>query len=336
MATEAKFTVLVTDYDYPELDIEKEIVEEAGGALVAAQCRTEEDVIREARGADGLLNQYAPITRRVIRNLDRCRVVARYGIGVDNIDIPAATEKKVVIVNVPSYCEEEVSTHTLSLILACMRKLTLFTGKVKEGSWDWKPGRPIMRLSEQTLGLIAFGKIARKVARKARVFGFKILGFDPYVPGQDFQTEGVEKVDLKRLLQESDVISIHAPLTEKTRHILGEEEFKMMKNSAFLVNTSRGPVVDQDALFKALRKEEIAGAGLDVLEKEPPEENDPLLKLENVIFTPHAAWYSETSFRELRRSAIEDVVRVIQGKMPRGFVNRQLMNNPSFSLKDGI
>ena len=326
MSNRGKFTVVVTDYDYPELDIERRIITEAGGTLIPAQCRSEEEVIQKAKDAHGLLTQYAPISRKVIEALSQCRVIARYGIGVDNIDISAATQRKIVVVNVPSYCEEEVASHTLALILACVRKIFLFNQAIRKGNWDWKLGRPIVRLSEQKLGLIAFGKIAKMVARKARAFGFSLMGFDPYVSDEEFAAEGVRKVDLDYLLKNSDIICVHAPLTQETRHMLGREEFKKMKSSSFLVNTSRGAVVDEKALYEALREGQIAGAALDVLEEEPPGKDSPLLKLDNVIFTPHVAWYSESSLKELRAKAATDLVRVLEGKTPQGFVNRKMIN----------
>jgi len=326
MSNRGKFTVVVTDYDYPDLDIERRIITEAGGTLIPAQCRSEEEVIQKAKDAHGLLTQYAPISRKVIEALSQCRVIARYGIGVDNIDISAATQRKIVVVNVPSYCEEEVANHTLALILACVRKIFLFNQAIRKGNWDWKLGRPIVRLSEQKLGLIAFGKIAKMVARKARAFGFSLMGFDPYVSDEEFAAEGVRKVDLDYLLKNSDIICVHAPLTQETRHMLGREEFKKMKSSSFLVNTSRGAVVDEKALYEALRGGQIAGAALDVLEEEPPGKDSPLLKLDNVIFTPHVAWYSESSLKELRAKAATDLVRVLEGKTPQGFVNRKMIN----------
>ena len=326
MSNRGKFTVVVTDYDYPDLDIERRIITEAGGTLIPAQCRSEEEVIQKAKDAHGLLTQYAPISRKVIEALSQCRVIARYGIGVDNIDISAATQRKIVVVNVPSYCEEEVANHTLALILACVRKIFLFNQAIRKGNWDWKLGRPIVRLSEQKLGLIAFGKIAKMVARKARAFGFSLMGFDPYVSDEEFAAERVRKVDLDYLLKNSDIICVHAPLTQETRHMLGREEFKKMKSSSFLVNTSRGAVVDEKALYEALRGGQIAGAALDVLEEEPPGKDSPLLKLDNVIFTPHVAWYSESSLKELRAKAATDLVRVLEGKTPQGFVNRKMIN----------
>jgi len=326
MSNRGKFTVVVTDYDYPDLDIERRIITEAGGTLIPAQCRSEEEVIQKAKDAHGLLTQYAPISRKVIEALSQCRVIARYGIGVDNIDISAATQRKIVVVNVPSYCEEEVASHTLALILACVRKIFLFNQAIRKGNWDWKLGRPIVRLSEQKLGLIAFGKIAKMVAKKARAFGFSLMGFDPYISDEEFAAEGVRKVDLDYLLKNSDIICVHAPLTQETRHMLGREEFKKMKSSSFLVNTSRGAVVDEKALYEALREGQIAGAALDVLEEEPPAKDRPLLKLDNVIFTPHVAWYSESSLKELRAKAATDLVRVLEGKTPQGFVNRKMIN----------
>jgi len=320
----ARYKVVVSDYDYADLGIEREILREIGAELVPSQCRTEEEVLEVARDADAILSQYAPISRRVIESLSKCKVIGRYGIGVDTIDVEAATERGIAVVNVPSYCEDEVSDHTLALILACTRKIVQFTADVKGGKWDWKRGRPIFRLRGQTLGLVAFGKIPKLVAKKARALGLNVIAYDPYVPEEEFARFGVKKVGFDELLQEADIISVHTPLTEETRHMFSTREFRAMKRSAYIINTSRGPVIDEKALCDALTSGEIAGAGLDVLEEEPPKGDNPLLRLDNVVLTPHVAWYSEDSQEELRTKLAQDIARVLTGKIPEGFVNPEV------------
>ena len=324
MTQEARWTVVVTDYNYPDLVIEEKELADWGARVIPAQCRTPEEVLAVAGEADALISQYAPITRKVLAGLRRCKAVGRYGIGVDNIDVQAATDNGIAVINVPSYCEEEVSDHVMAFLLAWVRRIVHYTEQVRQGGWDWKTGRPIPRLQGRTLGLWGFGKIARLVARKAKVFGLKVMAYDPYVPDEIFAAEGVEKVDLDQLLEASDFVSVHIPLTEETRHLINDEALAKMKPTACLINTARGGVVDQKALLQALQEGKIAGACLDVADQEPPNPNDPLLRMPHVLWSPHVAWYSEGSLVELRTRIARDIGRALNGLLPFGLVNRSL------------
>ncbi len=286
MDREMRWTVVVTDYNYPDLSIEEAELARWGARVIPAQCRSPEEVLAVAEEADALISQYAPITREVIYRLRNCRALGRYGIGVDNIDIQAATERGIAVINVPSYCEEEVSDHVIAFLLAWARRIAHYTEEVRRGVWDWKTGRPIYRLQGQTLGLLGFGKIARLVARKAKGFGLTIIAHDPYVSADIFAAEGVEKVEFDELLQRSDFLSIHVPLTHETKNLINEAACKKMKPTACLINTARGGIVDREALFKAIKEGRIAGACLDVAEPEPPEPTDPLLQLPQVLWSP--------------------------------------------------
>lgn len=326
-----KFTVVVTDYEFSSLDREREILGKVGADLIATRCKSEDELIKIARDADGLLNLYfGPISRRVIESLTKCKVISRYGIGVDTIDIPAATDHGIIVTNVPSYCVDEVSDHTMALILCCARKIDLLSRKVKNRKWNFKLSKPIFRLKGKILGLIGFGKIARSVAKKAKVFGFELLFYDPYISEEISEKYQAQSVGLNELLGESDFVSIHAPFNQETRHLLGEEQFGAMKDTAFLVNAARGGIVDTEALYKALREKWIAGAALDVIEGVPPlTSQGSLLGLENVVITPHAAWYSEESITELQTSAAQEVARVLRGEWPLSVVNPEVKERVS-------
>lgn len=319
-----KFKVVITDSDYGSHEIEEEVLSSIGADLVKFQCKTEDDIIRCCSDADGLLNQYAPITRRVIENLQRARIIVRYGVGVDNIDIKAATERGIFVANV-IYDITDVADHTLSLILSLSRKIIWADRNVKENRWDWKSVQPISRLKDKTVGIIGFGRIGRKVAQRLKGFEVKILSYDPYVPEEIFREYGVEKVDFETLIKESDIITVHTPLTDETRHMIGEKELRSMKREAILINVSRGGIIDEKALYKALKERWISGAGLDVLEVEPPSKDNPLLRLDNVIITPHMAWYSNKSLDEIRRKAAEEVARALSGQIPMNLVNRDVL-----------
>ena len=314
--------IVITDCDHPSVEIEKKILSEINPELTLETCKTEEDVIAVAADADGIINQYAPITRRVIESLKGCKVIARYGVGVDNIDVEAATEYKIIVSNVPDYCVDEVSTHAIALMLACARGITLLDRKIRDKKWDFTLAKPLFRTQGKTLGLFGLGRIARMVAQKALGFGLKVIAYDPYVPKVDI---GVKLVELSQLLTDSDFVSIHAPLTAETKHSFGENELKLMKKTAYLVNTSRGPIIDEKALYVALKEKWIAGAALDVMEKEPPDWEEPLLKLENIIITPHISFYSEESYVELKTKVAESVRSVLKGGLPRAMVNPQVI-----------
>ena len=316
-----KFKIIITDCDHPSVEIEKKILSEINSELTLETCKTEEDVIAVASDADGIINQYAPFTRKVIKSLNRCKIIARYGVGVDNIDVEAATEQHIIVANVPDYCLDEVSTHALGLILASARKIIFLDRKVRERTWDFKIAKPLFRTQGKILGLFGLGRIARMVAQKALGFGFKVIAFDPYVSEANSK---IEMVTLKRLLSDSDFLSIHVPLTDETRHSFSENKLRTMKKTAYLVNTSRGPIVDEKALYVALKEKWIAGAALDVMENEPPDWEDPLLKLDNVIITPHSSFYSEESYVELKTKVAESVRAVLKGELPRAMVNPQV------------
>ena len=315
--------IVITDCDHPSVEIEKKILSEINPELTLETCKTEEDVIAVASDADGVINQYAPFTRKVIKSLNRCKIIARYGVGVDNIDVEAATEHHIIVANVPDYCVDEVSTHTMSLILACARGITLLDRKIREKKWDFTLAKPLFRTQGKTLGLFGLGRIARMVAQKASGFGFKIIAYDPYISKIN---GGINLVEFPQLLSDSDFLSIHVPLTVETKHSFGKNELKAMKKTAYLINTSRGPVINEKDLYIALKEKWIAGAALDVMEKEPPDWENSLLKLDNLIITPHISFYSEESYVELKTKTAKAVLSVLKGGLPRAMVNPQVIN----------
>ncbi|WP_017728998.1 C-terminal binding protein [Halalkalibacterium ligniniphilum] len=320
------FKVVITDFEFASLAPEEEILNEVGAELVRAQCRTEEEVIEACKDADGIINQYAPISRKVIEQLENCKVISRYGVGVNTIDLKAATEKGILVGNVTDYCMDEVSDHAFALLMAAARKVVLLNDYVKNNVWDYKKGIPIYRLRDRVLGLVGFGKIPQTLAKKAQVFGIKVVAYDPFMPKEVAAEMGVELLELNELCRQSDFISVHAPLTNGTKGLISDEQFKAMKKEAFIINTARGPVIDEKALVRALQNEEIAGAALDVVEEEPIPSNSPLLKMENVILNPHVAWYSEESQLELKQKVAQNVADVVKGNLPKYLVNKELVS----------
>lgn len=317
-----RWKVVITDCDHGSIEEEKQEFGRIGAELMLAQVKEEEDLIRTCKDADGLINQYAVLTRRVLERLPNCKVVSRYGVGVDPVDLKAATDLRIIVANVPDYCMDEVSNQTISMILTLIRKTAFFDQKVKSGQWDFHSGIPIYRTRGKTLGLVGCGKIGLEVARKISNFGVKVISFDPYLQKAP---DGIELTDLDTLLKESDFISIHCPLNDSTRHLIGQREFGKMEKKPILINTSRGPIIDENALIQALIKGQISGAGLDVLEKEPPDSKNPMLKMENVVLSPHVGFYSVESISELKRRTAENVSDVLLGKWPKSVVNREVM-----------
>lgn len=305
-----QFKVVFADYDYPSIDIELKQLEQLDAEITEGQCKTEEELIKLAKDADGIICQYAPFSAKVINALEKCQVISRYGVGVDNIDIKAATEKGIMVAYVPDYCIEEVSNHAIAMIMNFAREISVFDRGTRKKDWDVMIAKPIFRLSEQTIGIIGLGRIGSAVAKKLKNLNVKILAYDPYVKKV---IGGVKIVDFPELIEKSDYITIHTPLNEETKHIFNQKIFKQMKKSAYLINTARGGVIDQKALFEALNNKEIKGAALDVLENEPPDWSE-IPQLENLILTPHAAFYSESSFEELKKRTAQAVVDVLQGK----------------------
>ncbi|KAB7707185.1 C-terminal binding protein [Bacillus aerolatus] len=310
------FKVLLTDYEFENLIYEEKVLKESGLDIqfLKAQCWTEEEVIAHAKDADAIINQYAPISRQVIESLEKCQVISKYGVGVNNIDIAAAAEKGIVVANVPDYGMEEVSNHALALLLAWTRKIPLLNEEVKRGKWDFKSSVPIHRFDQQTIGVLGFGRIPRRFVEKVKPLGAKIAVYDPFVSAADMAKAGAEKMELDELIRVADFLSIHVPLNEQTHHLINEERLKQMKPTAVIINTARGPVVKEAALIEALANGTIAGAALDVTEFEPVSPDNPLLKMDNVILTPHSAWYSEEAMVEVREKAALNIVQVLSGR----------------------
>jgi D-3-phosphoglycerate dehydrogenase len=328
---QTKFKVAATNAHLLPLTVEGEILAPVGAEVIPTRSLTEEELIEAARDADAILHAISPLTRRVMGELKKCLVISNYGIGVDTVDVPAATQEGIISANVPDFCFDEVSDTAMSLILTVTRKVALLSSAVKRGIWDRSIAFPIHKFRGQMLGLLSFGNIPRTLAPKAKAFGFQIIAYDPYVSQQAADPYGVKMVDLPTLLKQSDILSIHAPLTPKTHHIIGEAELNQMKRSAYLINTGRGPVVDGKALHRALKEGWIAGAGLDVLEKEPPDPDDPLLALDNVVFTPHYASYTEEAYLELRTKAAQNVASVLRGEWPKYLVNPEVKGKDRMS-----
>jgi D-3-phosphoglycerate dehydrogenase / 2-oxoglutarate reductase len=327
MPGEEKLTVVIADYDYGDVDIERAIIEHAGLEMVAAQCKSEDDVIGVARHAHAVIAQYAPISARVIDALEQCRVIARYGTGVDIVDVEAATRRHILVTNVPNdWCQDEVADHAMALLLAEARKLRTYDRETRAGVWRWQSGQPVHRLRGRVVGLLSFGAIAQAVAARAAGFGLAVIAHDPYVPAAEMEARGARSVSFNELLEQSDFLVVQAPLTPSTRDLFNEPRLRRMKPSAFLVNTARGPIVNDTALYRALKEGWIAGAAVDDIEEEPAKvrdwkPNNPLFTLENVIITPHAAYYSEESMWTVREFAAEEVVRVLTGQQPVSPVN---------------
>ena len=318
--------VAVTDHVFPDLDQEREILTRAGHELrFERNAVSTEEVTAAVAGADAVLNCYAKMPSEVIRTLDRCRVIARYGIGLDTIDLDAANERGIVVTNVPDYCIDEVSDHALSLALALARGVTLLDRRVRTGSWTPTDARPLHRIRGRTFGLVGFGRIARALAVKAGALGYQVVATDPYVGDDTVRNERVEPLSFAELLERADVVSIHVPLTDESHHLIGSEALAKMKPHAILVNTSRGPLVDTAALRDALASGHLGGAALDVLEQEPPTPDEPLLQRDDVVVTPHAGFYSEESVGELQRKAVDQVVDALAGRRPPYAVNADVV-----------
>ncbi len=315
--------VVITDYVWESLDVERKTLEGLA-RIVALKTKKPDEFIAEAEDCDALLNTYAgPVTADVMARMPKCRIIARYGIGVDTIDLEAATRAGIIVTNNPTYCIEEVAEHTMALVLACARKVPLYDRLVRASRWEVPPGKPMFRLSGRTLGLVGFGNIARQVGVRAAAFGMRVLFADPFVAEGQYPAPG-RKVELDTLLAESDFVSVHPPLTPDTRRMINDATLAKMKKTAFLINCARGPVVDTDALVRALDAERIAGCALDTTDPEPLPDPHPLRGRDNVVITPHVAWYSEQALVGLQAGAPSEVRRVLTGEWPVNVVNRDV------------
>lgn len=311
--------IAIVDGSFPNFDQEMSLLGALDGSVVIGQCRTEDEVIALARDSDAVLVQWAPVSRRVLGNLTRCKIVARYGLGVDMIDVQAASERGIAVTNAGDYCTLEVAEHTVAMVLACARKLKVLDQYVRDGLWDTiAAAAPVERFSKRTVGILGFGTIGEMVAARLHGLGFSVLVSDPFSAKPP---EPYRQVDLETLLRESDFLTIHVPLTAATRGLFNRERFQQMKRTAFVVNTSRGPVIRETDLISAIQAGEIAGAALDVFEGEPPGKDSPLLADRRALLTPHAAYYSEDSLRALQSNPAEEIVRFFRGEPLRWMLN---------------
>jgi len=321
-----KFKVVITDAEYPSINNEKKVLSKLNVELIKFQCKTDEEIIRNCRDADGILNQYAKITSKVIEKLDNVKIITRYGIGVDNIDLDAATKKGIFVANV-IYDISDVADHTITLMLSLIRKLILIEKSIKKLEWDWKNFHPIARIKGKTVGIIGLGKVGRQVAKRIKAFDVNILACDPYIQADVFKKYKATRVNYETLLEQSDIVTLHVPLNNETKHMISTNQLNKMKKTAILINCARGGIIDEKALYKSLKEKKIAGAGLDVLEQEPIKKDNPFLSLDNVIITPHMGWYSEEAVDEVQRIAAEQVLQCLQGKVPVNLVNKDVLKN---------
>jgi len=313
-----QFRVLITDRAWPDFDIERTILADAGAELIEATATDEATLAELARDVDAIGTNWARVTEPVIRSCTKCKIVARFGIGLDNIDVRVATELGIPVTNCPDYCVSEVSDHALGLLLACARRIGFFHWRTKQGEYNLGAATTMRRLSSQTVGLIGLGHTARELVPKLRAIGFKVIAHT--VSGNSHGTD-CQMVSLKDLLTQSDFVSLHAPLTPETHHLINAERLHLMKSTAYLINTSRGGLIDASALWNAIHTNKLAGAALDVFEPEPPDLNLPLYRDERVIVTPHAAFVSAESLEQLRRQATHQIVQALHGHRPDNVVN---------------
>lgn len=315
--------VLLTDYTWEAPVVEREVFGGAGHELIVATGKDEASLCAAAPGCAAIATCYARVTAAVMDAAGpELKHVARYGVGVDNIDLEAATARGILVTNVPDYCIDEVSDQALAMMLDLARRTTALDRSMRQGKWAPQAAGPIYRLRGQTCGIVGLGRIGRASAAKAAAFGLRVIAHDPYLTPEEVVQRGARPVNLATLLAESDFISLHAPLTEETRHLINATTLAQMKPTAYLINTARGPLVDNDAIVVALRSGQIAGAGLDVQEGEPLPVDHPLFALDNCLLGPHVAFYSEESLVDLQRRCAEEVVRVLAGERPRNPVNR--------------
>jgi len=312
--------VVLTDYVWDNIDVETRIL--AGVAnVVPFKSATADEFLAEAADCDAMLNTYAgPITADLMSQMPQCKIIARYGIGVDTIDVKAATDLGIIVTNNPTYCVNEVAEHAMALMLSLSRKIVFYDRQVRDGRWNVSQAKPIFPLSGSHLGLVGFGNIARQVATKAIGFGMKVSFFDPGVE-ESPSCPQIKKVSFEDLLEQADVVSLHAPLNERTQGLMDDVSFARMGSRSLLINVARGKIVDTDALVRALDRGLIAGAALDTTDPEPLPVSHPLRNRDNVVITPHAAWYSEPSMEKLQSGAPSEIRRLFDGAWPINVVN---------------
>jgi D-3-phosphoglycerate dehydrogenase len=320
-----RFKVVLIEHGYATTTYEREIIEKSGGEFVDADSLPQEDALQLCEDADGVMLRRIQVTAEILARFKRCKIVLRYGVGTDNVDIGAATELGIIVGHVPNYCMDEVSSHAIGLLLACVRRIVATHQKMEHGAWDVHRVERIWRMAGKTLGIVGLGNIGRAVAKKMAGWNLDLLGCDPFVDPAEALKLGVRLVDLETLCRESDYVSLHAPLLPETHHLVNERTLAWFKPSVVLINTARGPVVDTVALLQAVEEGRIAQAALDVFEQEPLPKDSPLRRHPRIIVTDHTAWYSEDSQIELQKTAATEVAATCSGGLPRFVANMEVL-----------
>ena len=318
------FLVIHTDPHHTDFRHEQAELDAIGATLRPLNVTSEAEVAAACRDADALLVTYAKIGKVVLAGMPKLKIVVRTGVGYDSLDVPAATERKVMVANVPDYCISDLAEHTMALLLTWWRRTAELDQQVRTEGWG-RPLKPVYRLEGKTLGILGMGRMGQAVAARARGFGLKLVGYDPYTPSAAFAAVGVEPVSLDSLLRTSDIVTIHALLSAETRGIICQKTLRQMKPTALIVNTARGGLIVTDDLVRALQEGWIAGAALDVTDPEPLPTDHPIRSLPRVLVTPHAAWYSEEAEPELRRRAARTIVEALRGERPASLLNPEVL-----------
>jgi D-3-phosphoglycerate dehydrogenase len=322
----SRFRVVLAEHGYRDVQVERDIVEAAGGELDDCHGQPLDLVLERCRDAEAILVRRLLFTPERIARLRRCKTIVRYGVGVDNVDLAAATDASIIVGHVPVYCQDEVSTHAISLLLACIRTITSTDRKLRNGQWDVHLEEPVYRLAGKTIGIVGLGTLGQAVARKLQNWNLRLIATDPYVDPAIAQQLSVQLLPLETLLRESDYISLHVPLLPETTHLINPSTLALMKRGSILINTSRGPVVDGTALLAALDSGHLASAALDVFEQEPPLPSSPLRNHPRLIITDHMAWYSEDSQLDLQRKAALQATAVCLGRLPEAIANPEVLD----------
>jgi len=326
----SRYKVLYTDTGMKDVSVEKSVLAKADIELLMATETDSKTLIKEGISCDGIMVEYADINKEILDAwgiAGKVKIISRQGIGCNNINVDAASKNRIMVANVPDYCIEEVADHTMALVLNLIREIKILTNRVKDGNFSEVPPYPIHRIRGKKFCLYGFGQIARTVAIRAQVFGFDVYSFDPYVAIEDFESFGVKRMEtLKDLVTIADVLTIHVPFSESTFNTIDKEILNAMKRNAIIINTARGSIINENDFIEALKKKVIFGAGLDVLDKEPPKQDNPLLEMETVIITPHVSWYSEEAEMELRVKIAENVVLALTEGRPRSLINKEAFN----------
>ena len=320
-----KFKVVYTDNIYKDNEIEYRRFAEAGYDFTVLQEHDEASIIEGCKGADAVMLSFIEMNENIINHLsDNCKLIVRCGMGFNNVDIPAATKRGIMVANVQKYCLEEVSDHAVALMLTLIRKTAYLSRRLREGVWNPAEARPIPRVNELTLCLYGLGGISSRFATKAKAFGMKVKAYDPFLPAEYFEKMGAERIeDELELFRQADVLSVHLPLNASTAKIISKEKMALMKKDAIFINVARGGLVDEEALIEALQEGRLGGAGLDVLADEFPSMDNPLFQMDNVIVSPHIAYYSEGSDVDLRNYAIDQVIEALEKGEPRFILNKK-------------